>query len=828
MKISNTFCTVASRPLPKGPLPLTLPRVAWARKVLLIFIGALSITSLHAQEVFSSFGLDQKDAKAVKEIRYKMAQIRKTRPTVGLVLSGGGAKGAATCGVLKYLEECDIPIDMVVGTSIGGLIGGFYAMGYDADYLADMIQNMDWDMALSDKVDQKYIPYSRTRYREKFLLSFPFYYSNDDYENFLAGDAPFADGRNRTIHIGAGKKKGSISDMAKENILGSLPSGFVFGQNVNQVITSRSVGYSDSTNFFKFPIPFACVATDVASGRAKIWHEGSVNLAMRSTMSIPGLFAPVRTGGMVLVDGGMRNNYPVNIAREMGADIIIGVNLSNESSSADDIKNLADILWSSVDLMSNDIFEQNVKSVDVDIHPDVSGYGMLSFNDEAIDTLFVRGYKAAQAIGPQLQAVKKRLGRAHLTKNGRGAVDIGRTPVLIGEIAVEGVSATEADYIMDKMKVKSGMRVGKQDIEDDVARIFGKGAYDYVNYELRGTAEPYKLRIYCKRGPMHQLGLSARIDSQDLVSLLLNVGFNTHAMSGHALDITARVSSNPYLDAIYSFTAPKAPTVNARAFLRYADTNHFYYEDSRFGISYFLATQEVYFSNIRWSTMDLKFGARNQFFRFENVMGTAISSDYSSSLLAMDYAGLFVNARVETLDNGYFPHKGVSAGIGLDTITLVGGREESPDSWGHIYASDGRFPATFGKVTLVPGYYVRFLWGKSIPPFYYNVMGGDFSGRYIEQQIPFIGISNAAFCRNFLAVGGLEARYEVAPDHHLFAIGNLAFDCDNFQSVGEGSATLGLGAGYGYNSIFGPIKAQIYWSTFSKRLGAYVSLGYNF
>lgn len=293
----------------------------------LVFLLPLAAYAQNTEEDYSSFGLDAKDAKAVREIRYRMSQIRKTRPTVALVLSGGGAKGAATVGVLKYLEEYDIPVDMVVGTSIGGLLGSLYALGYDADYLDDLIHNIDWDMALSDKVDKQYVSYARRRYKEKYMLSFPFYYSQADYQQYLAGDAPFTEGRSRELDLGVKSKKlrrESFDELAKGNLMGSLPSGFVFGQNVNQIITSRTVGYSDSTDFFKFPIPFACVATDMASGKAKVWHSGSINLAMRSTMSIPGLFAPVRTNGMVLADGGMRNNFPVNIAKEMGADIVIG------------------------------------------------------------------------------------------------------------------------------------------------------------------------------------------------------------------------------------------------------------------------------------------------------------------------------------------------------------------------------------------------------------------------------------------------------------------------------------------------------------------------
>ena len=173
------------------------------KKILTILLMLLPLAAKAQDEVYSSFGLDAKDAKAVREIRYRMAQIRKTRPTVGLVLSGGGAKGAATVGVLKYLEECEIPVDLVVGTSIGGLLGSLYSLGYDAAYLDTLIHTINWEMALSDKLDKKYIPYSRLRYKEKYVLSFPFYYKDEDYQNYLKGDAPFASGRSRQIDLGA-------------------------------------------------------------------------------------------------------------------------------------------------------------------------------------------------------------------------------------------------------------------------------------------------------------------------------------------------------------------------------------------------------------------------------------------------------------------------------------------------------------------------------------------------------------------------------------------------------------------------------------------------
>lgn len=790
----------------------------------------LPLAAMAQEEVYSSFGLDAKDEKAVKEIRYRMAQIRKTRPTVGLVLSGGGAKGAATVGVLKYLEECEIPVDLVVGTSIGGLLGSLYSLGYDADYLNNLIQGINWEMALSDKVDKRYIPYSRIRYKERYLLSFPFYYKDEDLQNYIKGDAPFASGRSRQIELGAesdSRDRKSASELTRSNLVGSLPAGFVFGQNVNQIISSRTVGYSDSTDFFKFPIPFACVATDMASGKAKVWHDGSINLAMRSTMSIPGLFAPVRYNGMVLTDGGMRNNFPVNIAREMGADIIIGINLSGDSLQAEEIQNLGDILVSSLDLISNNVYDSNVNAVDVHIHPDVTGYNMLSFNAAAMDTLYVRGYQAAQKMASHLAAVKKRVGQATTQLQANPAVDINQQDVLIDEVIVDGVPAEEADYIRDKMRVKAGMKVGRWLIERDVATIFGRGSYDYVNYELRGTEEPYKLRIYCKRGPMHQLGISARVDTEDLVSLLLNVGFNTRSLSGSAFDITTRLSRSPYLDLVYSYTAPRFATFNVRNMMRYTDRMKLLQDGNRYDASFLLNTTELFFSNIRWSFFDVNLGVRNQYFRIFDLLSEGSSEVSPDVKRFVDYPSAFLNARVETLDNSYFPKKGVSAGFRGDWVFRV--FDENPQSkMLGIVSGDVTVPITFGSFSLIPSLYARVVLGKDVPLLYSNIMGSDIYGRYIEQQVPFIGINGTAVLQDYMGLARLVARLQVARNHYISLMGNATYDFDEIKDIGQGRWLYGVGAGYGFNTIAGPLKAQLFWSNLSKRVGIYVSFGYAF
>ena len=780
---------------------------------------------------FTSFGLDEQDGAAVQAIRRKMDEIRKRRPTVALVLSGGGAKGAATVGVLKYLQERKMPVDMVVGTSVGGLLGAYFSLGYDADQIDTLIRNIDWNMALSDKVDRSYVPYSRIRYKEKFLLSFPFYYKSEDYYNYVEGDVPFASEQNRQLRLGAsGNDRDATRMLLQQNLLGSLPSGLAFGQNVNQIISSRTVGYSDSTDFFRFPIPFACVATDVASGRAKVWHSGSINLAMRSTMSIPGLFAPVRTNGMVLVDGGMRNNFPVNVAREMGADLIIGVDLSEAAARADRINNLGDILMSSIDLMSNDIFERNIQSVDILIHPNLKGYNMLSFSREAIDTLYVRGYRAAEAQESALSALQDRLGGDTLRLQAPPAVDIGRTPVYIDAVEVVGVPEREAEYIRAKMKIKPGTVVDRAAIEQDVAVIFGKGAFDYVTYELRGTEEPYRLRIRCKRGPMHQLGFSARIDTQDLVSLLLNVGLNTNALSGHSLDMTARISTNPYLDVRYSRNAPHFSTFNARAMLRYTGNDSFISGNELVGsdtysISFLLATQELFFSNMHWSALDVNLGLRNQYLKLNRIL-TNENNPFDLALETGDYPAFFLDARYETLDNGYFPSRGASAGFRADMVSQL--FNPVADGFFGVVSADGLLPISFGRVTLLPQGYLRFVIGGQTPLLFTNVMGGDMRGRYLEQQLPFVGLTEARLMDPYLVLARMDVRYRIGRNHYAALMGNAAYDFKGLSLLPEGNLSWGIGLGYSYNSITGPFKAQLYWSSVNRRLGAYLSYGFNF
>ena len=793
--------------------------------LIVLFLSAV----LSAQDKSSSgFGLDPSDVEAIRVMKARMQRIRDTqhRPTLALVLSGGGAKGAATVGALKYLEQYDFPIDMVVGTSIGGLLGGMYSLGYTPEFLDSLMLNIDWDRTMSDKVDWEYIPYGRRRYKEKFALSFPFYYSVQDFQNQLKEDIRYAHPTDGRLHLAAGD--GDADGMVMKSLMSSLPSGYIFGQNVQYLLSSLTPGYADSTDFLKLPIPFVCVSTDIVSGKAKVWHNGSLNTALRSTMSIPGLFAPVRTKGMVLVDGGMRNNFPVDLAQQMGADLVIGVDLSDSKTGYEEIHNIADILWRGIDMFAEDSFQRNIDKVDVRIKPDLTGYGMMSFNREAIDTMLVRGYQAAEEQASTLASFKRLMGGDTFRLSGPPAVNIGKTPVLIDSVEVLGVSGKEADYLRAKLKVHAGDRVTRADIEDALNTIFGKGSYEYVSYDLLGKEEPFHLRINCKRGPKHLLGVGFRLDTEDLVSLLLNVGLNTTAMRGSSLDITARIGANPYLDLHYAYETPKWPTFNVRTDLRWTDHNNFLMGTNRFNVAYLSSTQEVYASNMEWSNFDVQGGLRNTYFNIAHLLASDVIGDYDRSLWKMDYPGVFIDATAYTLDDGYFPRQGFSANLRYDLVSRVFDGPDYPGFFG-IASGTGKMPVPIGPrftLTMMGGF--RFIFGDDIPIPFANVLGGEMLGRYVDHQLPFIGINNAAFRRNNLVVLRSDLRYELFRNNYITAAFNYSRDFYSFRQFETGENLYGFGLGYAYDTIVGPLKAIVHWSSMTRKVGAYLSLGFDF
>ena len=248
------------------------------------------------------------------------------RPRVAVVLSGGGAKGMAHIGVLKVLERAGIPVDIVTGTSMGSIVGGLYSVGLSATQLDSLVRCQDWPFLLSDRA----------------------VYSSEDLAGRRVQSTYFF---SKTLRLHKGHLSGA--------------TGVIEGKNLMRLFRHLTTGYTDSMSFDSLPRRFACVATNIVDNTEYDFHSGVLAEAMRTSMSIPGVFTPVRKGNCVLVDGGLRNNYPADLARAMGAAYVIGATVQGPPKTADDLANGSSVLGQIVDVNCKNKYDDNLKLTDI-------------------------------------------------------------------------------------------------------------------------------------------------------------------------------------------------------------------------------------------------------------------------------------------------------------------------------------------------------------------------------------------------------------------------------------------------------------------------------
>ena len=790
------------------------------KKAIAAALLATASLVLGAQSMsLTGFGMDSTDTQAVRNIRARMDNIHRTqhRPTVALVLGGGGAKGAAHIGAIKRIEELGIPVDMVLGTSIGGLVGGLYALGYDGTQLDSIIRSIDWELTLSDNIPRSLIARSQLKYKESFVLSVPFYHKGSSDRNIRLRD------------MLESSSLAPYQNQFRNNFLRGLPSGIVHGQNVYNIFTSTSAGYADSLDFFSLPIPFVCVAADMNSGNAKVWHSGDLATAMRSTMAIPGLFTPVRKDDMVLLDGGMFNTFPVNIASKMGADIVIGVDISDENHDFYSLNNLMDLLWRGLDIFSNDDYQLHPELLDVRIKPDLHEFNMLSFNTEAIDSILLRGTRAALEADNGLKRVRGLTGSRKKTLQGPPAKDVNTEPLRICGIDLEGVAPGDTAFIRGLLSIHPSDTVTRKAIENETGKILGTGAYELVTYRLTGAQEPYRLRIICQQGPVHHFGLGLRMDTEEVSAVMIHFGINAHDLSGHVLESTVKLANNPFIEGRYSFRPRKGPTFNLGSSLKLVNRNQFNVMGNQFQLNIFDFRQEAYLAWERRRAWTARAGVSNDYYIFGSLFTDNALIQYDTRAQTNDYISLWSDFSLDTFDDAVFPTGGWQAG-GSSRFNPGGLRNRSaPFQVIAMNAKTAVTPVSF--LTLVPSADVRMLFGDDIPMPYYNLVGGQVRGRYLDQQIPFIGIPYATAAMPMLATGSLEVRFNLARNNYvslLAGAGNTSEDIPSFFGGTDNLGFWGLGLQYAVDSPAGPFKVNLNWSSITGTIGLYASIGFDF
>ncbi|MEP7328920.1 MAG: patatin-like phospholipase family protein [Betaproteobacteria bacterium] len=367
------------------------------------------------------------------------------RPKIGLVLSGGGARGMTHVGVLKVLQQLNVPIDYIAATSMGAIVGGLYASGMSPLQMEKQLETVSWPTLLSDSPARGDVSFRRKEFEAEFPLGL---------------EIGYRDGQFRTF-------KGALSGSNLELFLHELT------RNVDRI-----------DNFDKLPIPFRAIATDMVNGDQIIFDHGRLYQAMRASMSVPGMFAPVELDGRILGDGGLVNNLPVDVVRAMGAEIVIAVNIGTPLMSRDQLSSVVGYASQMINILT----EQNVRTQlgtlrpqDVLISPNL---GELTFIDFSKASEFIAlGVKAAEAAHSQLIALASTPVQ-YAAFEQKLAVPTLSLPATLDFIRVEGTQYANPQVLEDQMKTKPGEPFNLKTLENDMARLYGRGDFEQIDYAL--------------------------------------------------------------------------------------------------------------------------------------------------------------------------------------------------------------------------------------------------------------------------------------------------------------------------------------------------------
>ena len=794
------------------------------------------------------------DEAAFEKVRARMDSIRQYRPTVGLVLAGGGARGLAHLGVIKYMEELGIPVDVVTGTSMGGLVGGLYALGYKHDQLDSLVRAIEWPTMMSDNIPNKYISYTLRKYRDKFVVRIPHHYDKEDVVDRI--------NEQMIVEKMAEETETNSADMLSETIsrMGvGLPDGYLYGLNVRNMLRSVSVGYQDSISFADLPIPYACVATDLYAMAPKYWTSGSITDALRSTMAIPFYFRAVRREGEVLLDGGMRNNFPVDVAKAMGADIIIGSDMSIHRELSE-LNSPVDFLMQTITLLASGTNgpakEILARKKNVSVHHELQGYSMLSFDEASVNDIIDQGYRNALEQKELFQAIADEVaGRTEApVARHRPAVNLAQRKVRIGEIRFDGIGEHEQARIQYMDDIPSDGLYDRTIIERLLNDIYGTNAFESVSYHLEGATEPYTLVFDCQKGQTNDFAVGVRADTDETVAIALRYGIGTRRLTGLRFQADLKIGTNPSFSVDWGTKSRVGlPSYGIIFRSRLLNTTAGYVgEESRRKLT--MAT-DVYLEDSRIHNGSMRLGLSAEMDPYNHYLSLA---EFQNSWNWKDYwLSAFANFKFDTFNDGYFPTHGVRIGLKGRYVFKGYSSYLDPDApiWREAWATTtegGKVPqyiTTMGSLeaalslgehfTVLPklyaGWYRPFgvnLREYSPYPFvnirHVVTVGGFIPDRYTENQIPFFLWSNA-FRETFgvSTLGQLDLRYAFGRKHYITVRGGVFSDIYSLDALSAEDFVWGVGAEYALKTLVGPLKVAAQWGP---EFGAsvYASIGFDF
>ncbi|WP_430815787.1 patatin-like phospholipase family protein [Carboxylicivirga sp. RSCT41] len=731
-----------------------------------------------------------------------------TRPKIGLVLSGGGAKGLAHIGVIKVLEEAGIRPDYITGTSMGSIIGGLYASGYSADQLDSIVNNVDWAVVLSDQIPLRDVTPEEKADYNRFQLEFEL------------------------------NKKGL-----------TLPAGMVRGQRISEMLSDLTWHVSNSQSFDELPIPFRCVAVDLVEGKPYVFKDGDLSEAMRASMAIPSVFTPVEKDSMYLVDGGVLDNFPVLTCKEMGADIIIGVNVgSSDKPRIDELRSITEILMTSAMIGSNIAFDKAVEETDYIITPELHPYTSASFFDGK--SIVERGEQAARLQFDTFKNLADSLQQFAISSE----VKHEPTPenVVVSDIIINNRKHVSKNFFLTKLGIHEGDTVNNEQINAGVRRLIGTRFYNHITYDLHYNDSIYTLVFNTEEAKLGQAKFSIHYDNELKAGIITNLTFRNILVKNSRLSVTADISEKPRIhgDLIaYLGEHQKTGFVGDGYFertplpiyqenLKTAGTLNYYRMQGGAGLFLTYKTRTIIKAKIDWEEVRVS-------------QETGLSEIFDQGVDRFGNGFVYGTLLIDrnTLNKRFFATKGhhlhLAGKVNFNAYDYYDGLESAkaiikpyinaPND--HYLAGSVRYTKCFSVsknayfetgISLAafsadaPFFDMHYIGGTA-----YNISTGDaaFVGlNYREKVAENYGLANVKLNFNLT-----QTIYAHAVVNGIFGpnFGNDDFDGQNFY-LGRKESIIGFGGGIAINSIIGPITFGVGTNLDDWRARAYFSIGYPF
>ena len=749
------------------------------------------------------------------------------RPKVGVVLSGGGAKGFAHIGALRVIEEAGIPIDYIAGTSMGSIIGGLYAVGYDPDMMQKLCTEQNWDLIIKDQIPRKFIPLEKRINERHYLISLPY------------KDGKF-------------KIKRSIVD----------------GMYVNMLLTRLMMPAYKERDFSKLPVPFLCIGTDMITADPIEFTSGSLAQSIRSSMSIPFLFEPVDYNGHLLCDGGLTNNFPVRNVREKGADIIIGVDLEIVKSDPEVLDNSLKVLERLISVVSQDESNKARKECNILIRPDIGKANMMSFND--FSPIIKCGEDGAREKFPELKRLADSLQSIapfEVERHHTQPVD----SVTIAGVEVEGLDDYNAELLKSEFGDEFPHKFPIEDIETIIVKIYSQGYYSNVWYELIDSPEGNIIRLHCKNRTSLNFSVAGHYDNNYGIGMLLNMNARTKHFT---YNVDLNIADNPYFRAgiTHRYTRMLSGTAEVKAMNLKA--NMF---NQNGGIQHSVRLQynafDLYFQVAPSVTQAVKIGFRTNYSLAQDLQYNGNNKNEESRLDQHQFnPKAYLHYFFNNEDQTDFPRKGWNINMVAKCILYDGVfkdadsrpmyslqadfRKSFPIGQRHAFRLGAAGATRLGEKILLFDDDLFFIGGQSKMFYMDNIM--SFTGLpFVSVYTEFAAYAKVAwqwnFYKNFYAIASCDAGYmknympimEKSMQLDAMDMNNpseedllklLEFLYDFYESTSTRLDTwfipknfvMGAGLTLGYKTLFGPIEIELSKSNIVDKWSLFVNVGYWF